>query len=75
MVRQFAVDGEIERSEAEGAAVGAAVRLATARVDMYLTVRHREQEIEENAPDRHGAKSACGREATACSAETVVSIF
>lgn len=38
MVRQFAVDGEIDRSEAEAAAVGGAVRLATARVDMYLTV-------------------------------------
>lgn len=39
MVRQFAVDGEITRCEAEGAAVGGAVRLATTRADMYLTVR------------------------------------
>lgn len=39
MVTQYAVDGEIDRSEAEAAAVQSAVRLATTRVDMYLTVR------------------------------------
>lgn len=38
MVRQFAVDEEIERSEAEAAVVGGAVRLAKTRVDMYLAV-------------------------------------
>lgn len=38
MVRQFAVDEEIERSEAEAVAVGGVVRLAVTRVDMYLAV-------------------------------------
>lgn len=38
MVRQFAVDGEIDRAEAEATAVQGAVRLATTRVDLYLKV-------------------------------------
>lgn len=39
MLGQFAVDNEIDRSQKEAEMVGRAVRLAIARVDMYLTVR------------------------------------
>lgn len=39
MIRQFAIDGEIERSEAEAAAIQGVVRLTTTRAEMYLTVR------------------------------------
>lgn len=38
MVKQFAVDSEIKRAEAEAAVVQGAVRMASARVDMYLMV-------------------------------------
>lgn len=40
MLGQFAVDNEIDRSQKEAEMVGRAVRLAIARVDMYLTVRN-----------------------------------
>lgn len=38
MLAQFAVDNEIDRSQKEAEIVRRAVRLAVARVDMYLTV-------------------------------------
>lgn len=39
MIRQFAIDREIERSEAEAGAIQRVVRLTTTRVEMYMTVR------------------------------------
>lgn len=38
MVRQFALDEEIERSEAEAALIGVAKSLANIRAQLYLTV-------------------------------------
>ncbi|CAM9244707.1 unnamed protein product, partial [Ectocarpus sp. 13 AM-2016] len=58
MVRQFAVDGEITRSEAEAAAVGGAVRLTTTRVDMYLTTDAGKAEL---AQEMRRAKAAAVR--------------
>ncbi|CAM9441311.1 unnamed protein product [Ectocarpus sp. 4 AP-2014] len=58
MVRQFAVDGEISRCEAEAAAVGGAVRLTTTRVDMYLTTDAGKAEV---AQEMRRAKAAAVR--------------
>lgn len=39
MVRQFALDEEIKRSEEEAALIGVAKSLANTRAELYLTVR------------------------------------